>query len=475
MITRERTIFAILLAFLVYPGDNMGRAFQPEFMKPLANITVPLGRDAVFTCHVEHLGGYRVGWVKADTKAIQAIHDHVITHNPRVSVSHGDHTTWSLRIKGAQKEDEGLYMCQINTDPMKSQTGMLAVEIPPDFIPEETSSDVTVQEGYHVKLKCRATGIPPPKVSWRREDQKDIIIREPFYEKSTSSNEKVKVQKVNEWIGEELTLSKIKRDQMGVYHCIASNGVPPSISKRIIVDVTFPPVIHVPNQLVGAPLGTDVTLECIVEAFPVSINFWRGNKDDIIITSSRHEVQILTKPTLKGHHSVAHPNFNFKVRMLLIIRNFTKQDVGTYKCIAKNSNGEFESSIRLYDITSAVKQKSSYNVAGVESKVNRHEYENQQGLEIYDGDHSGFDGIDEYNQGYERIGNGEVRSQQPPDNVVQSSHSVPTQSSSSSSSSSKERRKRPGGGHHQFRSNSNRSIDGCVLLHILMAFVVTYR
>lgn len=63
----------------------------------------------------------QVGWVKADTKAIQAIHDHVITHNPRVSVSHGDHSTWSLRIKGAQKEDEGLYMCQINTDPMKSQ------------------------------------------------------------------------------------------------------------------------------------------------------------------------------------------------------------------------------------------------------------------------------------------------------------------------------------------------------------------
>ena len=59
--------------------------------------------------------------MKADTKAIQAIHEHVITHNPRVSVSHGDHTSWSLRIKGAQKEDEGLYMCQINTDPMKFQ------------------------------------------------------------------------------------------------------------------------------------------------------------------------------------------------------------------------------------------------------------------------------------------------------------------------------------------------------------------
>ncbi|KAF7266458.1 hypothetical protein GWI33_020225 [Rhynchophorus ferrugineus] len=63
----------------------------------------------------------KVGWVKADTKAIQAIHDHVITHNPRISVSHNDHTTWNLHIKSIQEEDRGQYMCQINTDPMKSQ------------------------------------------------------------------------------------------------------------------------------------------------------------------------------------------------------------------------------------------------------------------------------------------------------------------------------------------------------------------
>ena len=29
-----------------------------------------------------------------------------------------------------------------------------------------------------------------------------------------------------------------------------------------------------PNQLVGAPLGTDVTLECFVEASPKAINYW---------------------------------------------------------------------------------------------------------------------------------------------------------------------------------------------------------
>lgn len=59
--------------------------------------------------------------MKADTKAIQAIHEHVITHNPRVSVSHSDQFTWNLQIKSVEEEDRGGYMCQLNTDPMKSQ------------------------------------------------------------------------------------------------------------------------------------------------------------------------------------------------------------------------------------------------------------------------------------------------------------------------------------------------------------------
>lgn len=34
--------------------------FQPEFAQPIQNISVAVGRDATFTCHVRHLGGYRV-------------------------------------------------------------------------------------------------------------------------------------------------------------------------------------------------------------------------------------------------------------------------------------------------------------------------------------------------------------------------------------------------------------------------------
>lgn len=34
--------------------------FKPEFSEPLLNLSVAVGRDAVFRCLVHHLGGYRV-------------------------------------------------------------------------------------------------------------------------------------------------------------------------------------------------------------------------------------------------------------------------------------------------------------------------------------------------------------------------------------------------------------------------------
>jgi len=55
----------------------------------------------------------------------------------------------------------------------------------------------------------------------------------------------------------------------------------------------------------------------------------------MIISSVRYDVQTVSKSP-------------FEVRMILTIRNMQKHDVGTYRCAAKNSLGEYESSIRLY-------------------------------------------------------------------------------------------------------------------------------
>lgn len=52
--------------------------------------------------------------------------------------------------------------------------------------------------------------------------------------------------------------------------------------------ITVHPVIRVPNQLVGAPLGTDVTLECMLEAFPKAISYWIHDKGEYYLIPFRN-------------------------------------------------------------------------------------------------------------------------------------------------------------------------------------------
>lgn len=316
-----------VVALFVFHFLVIVSGFEPDFLYPLENVTVAQGRDATFTCVVNNLGGYRVAWIKADTKAILAIHEHVITNNARLSVTHNDYNTWTLSIRSVKREDRGQYMCQVNTDPMKMQTAFLEVVIPPDIIYEETSGDMMVPEGGSAKLICKARGYPKPRIVWRREDGAEIIAR-------VGPNGKSRLTSVE---GEMLTLTKVTRSEMGAYLCIAANGVPPSVSKRMMLHVHFHPLIQVPNQLVGAPAHTDVTLQCHVEASPKAINYWTRENGEMIISNDKYFMTEIS-------------NSYYSVQMRLVIRRFHKSDLGGYKCISKNSIGDAEGNIRLYEM-----------------------------------------------------------------------------------------------------------------------------
>jgi hypothetical protein len=52
-----------------------------------------------------------------------------------------------------------------------------SISVPPDITDEETSSDITVQEGENATLVCHAAGHPAPRILWRREDGESLILK----------------------------------------------------------------------------------------------------------------------------------------------------------------------------------------------------------------------------------------------------------------------------------------------------------
>ncbi|XP_064535100.1 lachesin isoform X2 [Drosophila montana] len=311
-------------------GQSEPDEVGPHFLAQLTNITVPQGRDISFTCVVDNLGQYRVAWIKSDSKAILGIHTHMVSLNPRLSVTHNGHNTWKLHISHVQLNDSGSYMCQVNTDPMKSLSGYLDVVVPPDILyhPDENIDEGVSTEGGSIALQCSATGVPEPMVQWRREGGKDIIIR-------SESRDKQAFKSVE---GERLTLTNVHRSDMGGYLCIASNGVPPSVSKRFDVHVNFPPTIKAVNQLVGAPVEREVILECIVEVYPKPLNGWYRNEGNVKLHSSN-----------KYNISEAMINL-YTWHLNLTIRHLTKADFGAYSCSSVNALGKSETRIRLQEL-----------------------------------------------------------------------------------------------------------------------------
>uniref|UniRef100_A0A182WS10 Ig-like domain-containing protein n=1 Tax=Anopheles quadriannulatus TaxID=34691 RepID=A0A182WS10_ANOQN len=252
---------------------------EPRFAQPIPNVTVAVGRDANLPCVVEHLGTYKVAWIHIDRQMILTIHRHVISRIPRYSVTYDNSNTWLLHVSQAQQDDRGYYMCQVNTNPMISQVGYLQVVVPPNILDiESTPSSVAVRENQNINMTCRADGFPTPKIIWRRED------------------------------GQSITVERKKK---------------------------VSPMIWVPNQLVGAPLSTDVTIDCHTEAHPRAIIYWVYNS-------------VMVLPSKK--YIIDYNENSYRAHMKLTIKGLSMGDFGNYRCISKNSLGETEGSIRVYEI-----------------------------------------------------------------------------------------------------------------------------
>jgi len=352
------------------------RASPPEFIYPIDNITVAAGREAQFTCVVNNLEGHKVAWLRSDSKAILAIHNHMVTNNQRMTVSHNGHNTWKLHIKDVQRNDSGHYMCQINTEPMVSQIGMLEVVEAPDILYNETSNDTITMEGASATLKCEARGYPEPTLTWQREDKQPIVLRD-------NSGGSMRVKEGIE--GNTLSLTKLTRADGGAYLCIAQNGVPSPVSKRIMVHVHFHPSLLARQQLVSTAAGTQATMECKVEASPRSVNYW-------VKLGQGPAAQDLSINPGGRIRLVDIDENSYTQRMVLTIENVKSKDFGTYACVTRNSLGEVRRTVQLQEM----KIELSPTVGTVQQEITtvkkrrgrkgrKKDRKRNEGLEAWDG------------------------------------------------------------------------------------------
>lgn len=67
-----------------------------------------------------------------------------------------------------------------------------------------------------------------------------------------------------------------------ILHGIWANTLYSIIHSYLNIYFTVPPMLSIPNQLEGAYIGQDVSLECHTEAYPISINYWTYENGEMV-------------------------------------------------------------------------------------------------------------------------------------------------------------------------------------------------
>lgn len=99
-------------------------------------------------------------------------------------------------------------------------------------------------------------------------------------------------------------------------------------------------MIWIPNQLVGASLGADVAVDCNLESHPRSVTYWTRGTDRVIHQNAKYSAVTMQQAM-------------YKVRMQLVIHWVRAEDYGEYHCMAKNTLGETQGTIKLYETSTS--------------------------------------------------------------------------------------------------------------------------
>ncbi|KAL3867516.1 hypothetical protein ACJMK2_044713 [Sinanodonta woodiana] len=290
------------------------------FDRTPVNLTVKAGNTAVLPCTVENRGEQQIIWMNPQ-KVLISTEDRRVIDDIRMSIERPLVRDWNLHIRSVELKDNGVYTCQVNTNPIQIKRIHLNVLVPAAIINETSSrAIVVVREWETVQLTCNATGVPEPSVTWYRH---------------TGQLAKEQVGTV----GEILLIHNISRYCGGVYECVADNGQTDKAVKEIRVDVEFAPEVDFRTYRIGHYIGKETVLECLVTAFPhATIQWMKGN------------VSIINPPYSSWkYRTEVFNDQSHTVTLQLRIIHLEKADFGYYTCEASNKLGHDSRDMLLYE------------------------------------------------------------------------------------------------------------------------------
>ncbi|NXE93182.1 HMCN1 protein, partial [Menura novaehollandiae] len=266
----------------------------PRIRSTDAQYTVMEDSQAVLSCVAEGIPPPTINWRKDNT----LLRDIVGKYQ---TVPGGD-----LILDNVVPEDSGSYTCiATNAAGEDTHTVTLTVHVLPAFT--ELPGDVALTKGEQLRLTCKATGIPVPKITW------------------TFNNNIIPAQYDGVSGHSELLIERVSKDDSGTYVCSAENSVG-SIRAIGFVYVKEPPVFKGDYHSSRIePLGGNAMLNCEVGGDPPPTIQW--SKKGVGVQISNRIRQL--------------------VNGSLAIYGTVNEDAGDYKCVASNDAGVVERSLTL--------------------------------------------------------------------------------------------------------------------------------
>ncbi|NXB77102.1 HMCN1 protein, partial [Donacobius atricapilla] len=266
----------------------------PRIRSTDTQYTVTEGSQAVLSCVTEGIPTPTINWRK-DSMLLRD------TVGKYQTVPGGD-----LILDNVVPEDSGSYTCiATNAAGEDTHTVTLTVHVLPAFT--ELPGDVALTKGEQLRLTCKATGIPVPRITW------------------TFNNNIIPAQYDDVNGHSELLIERVSKEDSGTYVCSAENAVG-SIKAIGFVYVKEPPVFKGDYHSSRIePLGGNAMLNCEVRGDPPPTIQW--SKKGVGVQISNRVRQL--------------------VNGSLAIYGTVNEDAGDYKCVATNDAGVVERSLTL--------------------------------------------------------------------------------------------------------------------------------